>query len=70
MLPAGLRGHPKDVFGGVLVATLQEALRFRAGNALGREFLSKLWAASVKCVGDVLQENQSEDDVLVLGGVD
>lgn len=39
-------------------------------NAVCLKFLGQLPAACLEYVGDVLQEDQAEDDVLVPGGVD
>lgn len=58
--PARLRWHPEDVLSDVLVAVLP----IGAGN--GRESRVPL----VKCVGNVLEEDQSERNVLVLGSVE
>ena len=60
MRPTGLRRHPEDVLGGVLVAVLGGILA-ELGQDRGMAFLEG--------VGDVLQEDQAEHDVLVLGGV-
>ena len=59
--PARLGRHPEDVLGAVLVGVLGVgALRL-----LGHELRVLL----LEGVGDVLEEDQAEDDVLVLGGV-
>ena len=70
VLPTGLRWHPEDPLGGVLVAVLQQAFELRAGDAVGLEFGLELDAPCLEGIGDVLQEEQAEDDVLVLGCVD
>ena len=57
MRPAGLLGHPEDVFGGVFVGVL--------GG--GRVFGEEGGAAGFKGDGDVLEEDQAEGDVLVVG---
>src|SRR5205823_3826568 len=57
--PAGVLGNPEDVVGGVLVAVL------RVGPRLGEQ----LRPVFLEGVGDVLEEDEAEDDVLVLGGV-
>ena len=59
--PAGLLGHPEDAVGAVLVGVLGVG----AVGAVGLE----LGVLRLEGVGDVLQEDQAEDDVLVLGGV-
>ena len=61
MRPACFFRDPKDVSGPVLVGVL----RVRALRLLGQ----KLVVALLEGVGDVLQEDQTEHDVLVLGGV-
>ena len=60
MRPAGFRRHPEDVLGGVLVPVIGGVLA-ELGQHRGAAFLER--------VGDVLQEDQSEHDVLDLGGV-
>ena len=70
VLPARLGRHPEHPLGGVLVAALQQAFELRAGDAVGFQLGLELLAAGLEGVGDVLQEQQAEDDVLVLGGVD
>ncbi len=59
--PARLRRHPEDVEAHVLVAVL----RVGPGGLLGRQ----LRILFLKGVGDVLQEDQPEHHVLVLGRV-
>ena len=70
VLPACLGRHPEDPLGGVLVAALQQAFDLRPADAFGFQFPLELAAPRLKGVGNVLQEEQAEDDVLVLGGVD
>ena len=60
MRPARLGRHPEDVLGDVLVAVLSGVFAPLREHAR---------AALLEGIGDVLQEDQSEDDVLVLGGV-
>ena len=60
MRPTSLRRHPEDVLGDVFVPVLGRVLA-----PLGEHGL----AAFLEGVGDVLEEDQPEDDVLVLGGV-
>ena len=61
MAPTGFRRHPKDVLGPVLVRVLRVGalvlLRDEAGMPL------------LEGVGDVLEEDQPEDNVFVLGGI-
>ena len=61
ILPPGLRRHPEDVLGTILVGMF----RVRSLVTLGLKPCMGLF----KSVGDVLQEDQTKDDVLVLGGV-
>jgi hypothetical protein len=68
--PARLGRNPEDPLGGVLVAVFQQAFELRASDFVGFEFGLEFRAAGLERVGDVLQEEQAEDDVLVLGGVD
>ena len=70
VLPACLRRHPEDPLGGVLVAVLQQAFDLRPADAFGFQFPLELATPRLKGVGNVLQEEQAEDDVLVLGSVD
>ncbi|GIV04128.1 MAG: hypothetical protein KatS3mg015_2958 [Fimbriimonadales bacterium] len=59
--PAGFLGHPEDVDSPVLVRV------FRVGAALAVGFEPSVLL--LKGVGDVLEEDQPEHDVFVLGGV-
>ena len=59
--PAGLLGHPEDVHGPVLVGVLRVGPLVLLGVELGVLLLEG--------VGDVLEEDQAQDDVLVFGGV-
>ena len=61
MLPAGFLRHPENAGGPVLVGVL------RVGAVLPLRF--QLGVLGLKGVGDVLEEDQTEHDVLVLGGV-
>src|SRR5690606_9020528 len=72
--PAGLWGDPEDVVGEVFVAVLDDAVAvllfpgvILAGGVGGEalQFLPLL----LERVGDVLEEDEAEDDVLVLRGV-
>ena len=58
--PAGLRGHPEDVLGLVFVRVfgIGAGVVALAGDELGAVFLEG--------VGDVFEEDEAEDDVLVL----
>ena len=60
MSPAGLRRHPEDVLGDVLVAVL---------GSFGAPFGQNRRMALLEGIGDVFQEDEAQDDVLVLGGV-
>ena len=59
--PARLGRHPEDAFGAVLVRVL--------GICTLRDLCLELRMFLLEGVGDVLQEDQAEDDVLVFGGV-
>ena len=60
--PSGLGWDPEDVLGAVLVGVFG----IGAVGDLGEELL----AACLERIGDVLQEDESQDDVLVLGRVE
>ncbi len=60
--PAGLLRHPEDVDGAVFVRV------FGVGSLLALS-ASSLACCLLEGVGDVLEEDQAEDDMLVLGGV-
>lgn len=68
--PAGLGRHPEHPLGGVLVAALQQAVELLAGDAVLRKLGPQLVAPGLERVADVLQEQQAEHDMLVLGRVD
>ena len=70
VLPACLGRYPEDPLGGVLVAVLQQAFDLRPADAFSFQFPLELAAPRLKRVGNVLQEEQAEDDMLVLGSVD
>ena len=59
MWPAGLLGHPEDVSSGVLVTVL----------GIGVFLLLQFRVAFFKGVGNVLEKDQPENDVFVLGSV-
>ena len=59
--PAGLLGHPEDRGGPVLVGVLGIGAVGPVGLELG--------VLGLEGVADVLEEDQAQDDVLVLGGV-
>jgi hypothetical protein len=69
-VPARLGRYPEDPLGGVLVAVLQQTALLRAGDAVCGQFGFQLLAPGFERVGDVFQEEQAEDDMLVLGGID
>ena len=61
--PSGLGRHPEDVLSKVLV-------RGPLGRRPGTRFrLCSSCVALLEGVGDVLEEDEAEDDVFVLGGV-
>ena len=61
MRPARLRRYPEDVFGTVLVRVLGVGALCPLAFKTGVNFLEG--------VGDVFQEDEAKDDVLVFGGV-
>ena len=61
MAPAGFRRHPEDVLGPVLVRILRVGALILLGHEAGMPLLEG--------VGDVLEEDQPKDDMLVLGRV-
>ena len=74
VFPAVAFRDPEDAFGGVLVAVLEDRLLRRfVGHEVVRarvvDQTGQLVVADHEGVGDVLEEDQPEDDVLVLGGV-
>ena len=69
VVPACLGRHPEDSFGSVLVAVLQQAFDLRPADAVGFQFALEFAASCLKGVGNVLQEEQAEDEVFVLGSV-
>ena len=70
VLPACLGGHPENPLGGVLVAVFEQAFLLRAGDSVSGKLDFEFVAPGLKGVGDVLQEKQAKDDVLVFGRVD
>ncbi len=70
VLPARLRRHPEHPLGCVLVAILQQPFELWAGDAVGLQLALQLLTPGLEGVGDVLQEEQAEHHVLVLGGID
>jgi hypothetical protein len=61
MQPSGLFGHPEDAGGTVFVGVLWIGSLGSLGLQLG--------VLGLEGVGDVFQEDEAEDDVLVLGSV-
>ena len=61
--------HPEDAAAGVLVGVVDELGDLVLVVAVGGELGADLLAALVERVGDVLEEDEPEDDVLVLRGV-
>ena len=59
--PTGLRRHPEDALGAVLVRVF--------GVRAVDDLLLQLGVGLLEGIGDVLQEDQTENDMLVLGGV-
>ena len=66
--PAGGRRYPEHAGAGVFVGVLQGVLDVVvAVAALGVQFGANLATALVEGVGDVLEEHQTQDHVLVVG---
>jgi hypothetical protein len=68
--PPRFRRHPKDALGSVLVARLEQFVKLFALDAIFRQLGPQIIAAALEAVGDVLEKQQPENDVLVLGGID
>ena len=66
--PAGLGRHPEDPLGRVFGAILQKVFKLLAFDAVAFELGLEVFAARLEGVGDILEKQQREDDVLVLGG--
>ena len=77
ILPAGKRGHPKRVLARVVVAVFQLGVEVFVRGVLEVEVALGVLqldldggATGVERVRDVLEEDEPEDGVLVLGGVE
>ena len=75
-LPARRLGHPEDIDLAVVVAVFQFAGQQRGGAVGQKVFVGRigeaggqLGALGLEGVGDVLDEDEAEHEVLVLGGV-
>ena len=68
VFPASLGRHPEHALSGVLVAGLQQLLGLVASNVVASRS-SPAALALAEGVVDVLEEDQTENDVLVLAGV-
>ena len=68
--PARFGRHPEHPLGGVLVTVFEQAFELHARDPVGHELGIQFIAPGLERIGDVLQEQQAEDDVLVLSGVD
>lgn len=69
VLPAGMFRHPEHPVACVFVDVIDEHADLLFSHAVRSKFLVDLGATLGESVGDVLEEHQSKDDVLVLGGV-
>src|SRR4051812_48476325 len=63
VLPAGVGGDPKNILTGVLVAVFKERGASGLVDPVSLQLALDRFAASLETIGDVLQEDQSEDDV-------
>ncbi len=70
LFPARLGRHPKHALGGVFVALLQQVFRLFSLNAVLSKLLLQFRPASLECIGNIFQEDQPENDVLIFGGID
>ena len=70
VFPAAFGGHPEDTGSGVLIAifqgTLDSVFVVAEAGVGAAEFLFQLILALPKGIGDELQKDQTEDNVLVL----
>ena len=64
--PTSGRGDPEDVVAGVLVDVVELTADLRLVPPVGEQLGLDLLATLVEGVGDVLEEDEPEDDVLVL----
>ena len=74
-LPSGVLGHPEDIVRGVLVAILEHLLALcLVSNVVGAigvgQLGFKLSSAQREAVGHVLEKDEAEHEVLVLGRFD
>jgi hypothetical protein len=67
--PAGLGRHPEDALGGVFIPRFEQAFDLLGLHPGFGQLGLQLVAAGLEAVGDVLEEEQAEDHVLVLGGI-
>lgn len=58
------------MLGRVLVARFEQAVELFALNAVSRQLIPQFVAPALEAVGDVLEEQQAEDDVFILRGID
>jgi hypothetical protein len=64
------RRHPEDALSRVLVAGFEQTAELFAFDAILRQFGPQVVTTAFEAVGNVLEEQQAEDNVLVLRGID
>ena len=69
VVPTGLLSHPENVLFQVGIAVLQLLRDLLCGGAFLLQLGQKFEATSVESIGHIFEENQTEDDVLVLGRI-
>jgi hypothetical protein len=67
--PPRFQWHPEDALSNALVAGFEQALKLFALDAVFRQLRPQLVATAFEAVGNVLDEQQSQDNVLVPGGI-
>src|ERR1700678_1967983 len=64
------RRHPEDALSRVLVAGFEQTAELFAFDDILRQFGPQVVTTAFEAVGNVLEEQQAEDNVLVLRGID
>jgi len=68
--PSRFLRHPKDALSRILVAGFKQAVELFARNAVFRQPGLQFVTTAFEAVGNVLEEQQAQNNVLVLGGID